>query len=92
MRRKPNPSFTELKYALFHKPTKKWVAFRNAGLELTRTIITLVTFQKATIAAAPNYLIATLKDSSLHSTPYYGKENFLEFDTIEIEVTYTVKH
>ena len=60
-----NESFCEYRYALRHKPTKKWVNFGNNELELTVSTIELVDFKDCLIVACQYYLELLLKKSVL---------------------------
>jgi hypothetical protein len=84
-------TFTEYKYAIRHKPTQKWVNFKNDDLELTATAIELVDFKFCLIVAARDYLELFLKRSSFNNNPNYGNENFLEFELVKIKTTYTIE-
>jgi hypothetical protein len=84
-------TFTEYKYAIRHKPTKKWVNFGNHDLELTVTIIELVDFKDCLIVGNKNYLELFLKRSAFNNTPNYGNENFLEFELVKVLTTYTIE-
>ena len=81
-----NETFTEYKYAIYHKPTQKWVQFGNDDLELTVTTIDLVDFKDCFINGNKDYLEMFLKKSVFNKTPNYGKDNFLEFDFFEVKV------
>jgi hypothetical protein len=83
--------FEELRYALRHKPTKKWVEFENDELELTVTVITLVDFKHCTISRTKGYLETFLRRSVFNGMPNYGNENFLEFEVVKLKVTYTIE-
>lgn len=84
-------TFTEYKYAIRHKPTQKWVNFKNDDLELTATAIELVDFKFCLIVAARDYLELFLKKSSFNNNPNYGNENFLEFELVKVKTTYTIE-
>lgn len=86
-----NETFSECRYALRHKPTKKWVGFKNDDLELTATHITLVNLNHATISGTKDLLEAFLKRSFFKGTPNYGNENFLEFEVVKLKVIYTIE-
>jgi hypothetical protein len=86
-----NNTFEEYKYAIRHKPTKKWVNFKNDDLELTATAIELVDFKDCLIVAAKDYLELFLKRSSFNNTANYGNENFLEFELVKIKCSYTIE-
>jgi len=87
-----NETFEEYKYAIRHKPTKKWVKFQNDELELTATTIKLVDFKDCLISSATKDILETfLKMSAFNNTPNYGKENFLEFELVKIKTTYTIE-
>lgn len=86
-----NNTFTEYKYAIYHKPTKKWVRFGNHDLELTVSTIELVDFKDCLIVGNKNYLEMFLKRSALDNTPNYGNENFLEFELVKVKTTYTME-
>jgi hypothetical protein len=83
--------FEELRYALRHKPTKKWVEFENDELELTVTVITLVDFKHCTVSRTKGYLETFLRCSVFNGMPNYGNENFLEFEVVKLKVTYTIE-
>ena len=84
-------TFTEYKYAIYHKPTQKWVSFGNHDLELTVTIIELVDFKDCLIVGNKDYLEMFLKRSVFNNTPNYGNENFLEFELVKVKTTYTIE-
>jgi hypothetical protein len=84
-------TFEEYKYAIRHKPTQKWVKFKNDDLELTATAIELVDLKDCLIVAARDYLELFLKKSSFNNTPNYGNKNFLEFELVKIKTTYTIE-
>jgi hypothetical protein len=86
-----NETFEEYKYAIRHKPTKKWVNFKNDDLELTATAIELVDLKDCLIVAARDYLELFLKRSSFNNIPNYGIENFLEFELANIKVSYSIE-
>jgi hypothetical protein len=84
-------TFTEYKYAIYHKPTQKWVVFGNHYLELTVSTIELVDFKDCLIVGNKDYLEMFLKRSVFNNTPNYGNENFLEFELVKIKTTYTIE-
>jgi len=84
-------SHTEYKYAIYHKPTQKWVQFGNDDSELTTTIIELVDFKDCLIVGNKDYLERFLRRSAFNNTPNYGRDNFLEFDFIKVNTTYTIE-
>jgi hypothetical protein len=84
-------TFEEYKYAIRHKPTQKWVNFKNDDLEITATTIELVDFKDSLISANRVILETFLKMSSFNNTPNYGNENFLEFELVKIKTTYTIE-
>jgi hypothetical protein len=86
-----NETFEEYKYAIRHKPTQKWVNFKNDDLELTATAIELVDFKDCLIVAARDYLELFLKRSSFNNNLNYGKDNFLEFELVKIKCSYTIE-
>lgn len=86
-----NETFTETKYAIYHKPTQKWVQFGNDDLELTTTIIELVDFKDCLINGNKDFLEMFLKRSSFNNTPNYGNDNFLEFELVKVKATYTIE-
>jgi hypothetical protein len=87
-----NETFEEYKYAIRHKPTQKWVKFKNDDLELTVTTIKLVDFKDCLISSATKKILETfLKMSAFKNTPNYGIENFLEFELVKIKCSYTIK-
>ncbi len=86
-----NETFEEYKYAIYHKPTKKWVWFGNDDLELTVSNILLVDFKDCLIFSSKGFLIELLKKSAFNKIPNYGNENFLEFEFIKIKATYTTE-
>ena len=88
---KNKETFTELKYAIYHKSTQKWVSFGNHDLELTVSTIELVDFKDCLIVGNKNYLEMFLKRSSFNNTPNYGNENFLEFELVKIKTTHTIE-
>ena len=86
-----NETFEEYKYAIYHKPTKKWVWFGNDDLELTVSNILLVDFKYCLIFSSKGFLIELLKKSAFNNTPNYGNKNFLEFELVKIKTTYTIE-
>ena len=84
-------TFTKYQYAIYHKPTKKWVSFGNDELELTVSTIELVDFKDCLIVAYKYYLEMFLKKSAFNNTPNYGNENFLEFELVKIKTTHTIE-
>ena len=84
-------TFTEYKYAIYHKPTKKWVWFGNDDLELTVSTILLVDFKDCLILSSKGFLIELLKKSAFNKTPNYGKDNFLEFEFVKVKVSYIIE-
>lgn len=88
---KEKESFYEYRYALRHKPTKKWVEFENDELELTATVITLVDFKHCTISRTKGYLETFLRCSVFNGAPNYGNENYLEFELVKLKTTYTIE-
>jgi len=87
-----NNKFEEYRYAIRHKPTQKWVKFKNDDLELTVTTIKLVNFKDCLISSATKDILETfLKVSAFNNTPNYGKENFLEFEIVKVLTTYTIE-
>lgn len=86
-----NETFSEYKYAAFHRPTKQWVRFDNDDLELTATIIKLVTFKNSTISRTKGYLESLIMSSHFNNTPNYGMQNFLEFELVKVKTTYTIE-
>ena len=83
-------TFTEYMYAIYHKPTQKWVRFGNHDLHLTVSTIELVDFKNCTISTK-RFLETILKMSAFNNTPNYGNENFLEFELVKIKTTYTIE-
>jgi hypothetical protein len=86
-----NETFTEHKYAIYHKPTQTWVQFGNDDLELTVTIIELVDFKDCFINGNKDFMETFLKRSVFNKTPNYGSDNFLEFEFVIIKATYTTE-
>ena len=86
-----NEAFTEYKYAIRHKPTQKWVQFINDDLEITVTIIQLVSFKDCFINGNKDFMETFLKRSVFNKTPNYGSENFLEFEFVKVKATYTTE-
>lgn len=70
------------KFAAYHKPTKTWVYFRECkdkfGL-MEETRICLCLKSDATIFTSKKKIKEYLLMGSFNSIPYYGKNNFLEF-------------
>ncbi len=64
------------KYAVYHKPTKTWVYFKNHG---TKTLICLCLKIDATVSYSKESLEKLILESEFNSYTNYGKENFLEF-------------
>lgn len=85
-----NETFTEYKYAIYHKPTQKWVQFGNDD-SLFMTIIELVEFKDCFINGNKDFMETSLKRSGFNNTPNYGNDNFLEFEFIKIKATYTIE-
>ena len=86
-----NETFTVYKYAIRHKPTKKWVWFGNDEIELTVSNILLVDFKDCLISDSKGYLEMFLRTSAFNNTPNYGSDNFLEFDFVKVKATYTIE-
>jgi hypothetical protein len=86
-----NNTFEEYKYAIYHKPTKKWVWFGNDDLELTVSNILLVDFKHCLINSSKGFLEMLLKSSAFNKIPNYGNENFLEFELVKVLTTYTIE-
>lgn len=84
-------TFTEYKYAIYHKPTQKWISFGNHDLELIVSTIELVDFKNCLIVGNKDYLEMFLKRSVFNNTPNYGNENFLEFEFVKVKTTYTIE-
>lgn len=84
-------TFTEYKYAIHHRPTQKWVQFKNDDLELTATIIELVEFKNCFINGNKDFMETFLKRSAFNKTPNYGKDNFLEFMFVKVKATYSTE-
>ena len=81
---------TEYKYAIYHKPTKKWVQFGNDD-SLFMTIIELVEFKDCFINGNKDFMEKFLKRSVFNKTPNYCKDNFLEFEFVKVKATYTTE-
>jgi hypothetical protein len=86
-----NKTFTEYKYAIYHKPSQKWVVFDNDDLELTVTIIKLVDFKDSFINGNKYFMETFLKRSVFNGTSNYANENFLEFEFVKVKATYTIE-
>lgn len=84
-------TFTEYKYVIYHKPTKKWVWFGNEEIEITVSSIILVDFKDCLILSNKSFLIELLKKSAYNKIPNYGNENFLEFELVKVKTTYTIE-
>ena len=84
-------TFTEYKYALYHKPTQKWVQFAQTDFEFFVTTIELVDFKDCLFVGNKDYLEMFLKRSVFNNTPNYGSDNFLEFEFVKIKTTYTIE-
>ena len=86
-----NEPHTEYKYAIYHKPTQKWVQFGNTDLEFFVTTIELVDFKDCSFVGNKDYPKMLLKRSVFNNTPNYGRDNFLEFKFVKIKTTYTIE-
>jgi hypothetical protein len=86
-----NETHTEIKYAICHKPTQKWVQFGQTDLDLFVTTIDLVEFKDCLFVANKAYLEMFLKRSVFNNTPNYGIDNFLEFEFVKVKATYTIE-
>ena len=86
-----NETHTEYKYAIYHKPTQKWVQFAQTDFEFFVTTIELVDFKDCLFVGNKDYLEMFLKRSVFDKTPNYGKDNFLEFEFVKIKTTYTIE-
>jgi hypothetical protein len=85
-----NETFTEYKYAIYHKPTQKWVQFENDDL-IFATVIKFVDFKDCFINGNKDYLEKFLKRSIFNNNPNYCKDNFLEFEFVKIKAIYTIE-
>lgn len=65
------------KYAVYHKPTKTWVYFKNTNKNTT--LICLCLKPDATMSYSKKQLEKLIIESEFNSYTNYGKENFLEF-------------
>jgi hypothetical protein len=81
----------EIQYAVKHKPTKKWCLFKNDDTELTTITMKLVDFPKSTIIKNKDKLIFFLKSAFFNDTMNYGMQNFLEFELVDVKVSYSVE-
>ena len=88
---KEKETFTEYKYAIYHKHTKKWVWFGNDEIEVTVSNILLVDFKDCLIFSSKGFLIELLKKSAFNKILNYGDENFLEFELVKVKTTYTIE-
>ena len=86
-----NNTFHEYQYAVYHKPTKKWVSFENDELEIEVAVIKLVDFKHCTISRTKDYIESVLLRSYFNQTVNYGSKNFLEFELAKIKTTYTIE-
>jgi len=74
-----------IKFALRHKPTKKWVTLKHGTfIEFTDNVC------DATLSPIGPQLEDTLKHCSLDGNMYYGRENFLEFKLEKVNIQYTI--
>ena len=80
----------EIQYAVKHKPTKKWCLFENDDIELTTIIMKLVDFPNCTVMKNKEKLIFFLKSSFFNNTINYGMQNFLEFELVNVKVSYSI--
>jgi len=80
----------EIQYAVKHKPTKKWCLFENDDIELTTITMKLVNFSNCTIMKNEEKLIFFLKSSFFNNTLNYGMQNFLEFELVNVKVSYSI--
>ena len=88
-----NNTFEKYRYAIYHKPTQKWVHFVRDDIELTVTNIELVDFKNCLKSPTKGILEKFLRRSTFNKTPNYVNENFLEFEItkIKIKTTYTIE-
>jgi hypothetical protein len=81
----------EIQYAVKHKPTKKWCLFANDEIELNIITMKLVDFNDSTIMKSKDKLIFFLKSAFYGKTTNYGTHNFLEFEIINVKVSYSIE-
>ena len=86
-----NETHTEYKYAIYHKPTQKWVQFAQTDFEFFVTTIELVDFKDCLFVGNKDYLEMFLKRSTFNNASNYGKDNFLEFEFVKVKTTYTIE-
>ena len=70
-----NPPPQEYEYLCFHAPSKLWVRLQNRN-----RILLVDSPKKASRFPNKEKLARALKKASLHDSPHYGLENFLEFE------------
>jgi hypothetical protein len=79
----------EKKFAYKHKPTNTWVYMetnivRKKPLKFQTTLEFLPEFCTGVLYASSEFLEKDLKNSD------YGAENFLEFELVQINISYTL--
>ena len=74
-----------IRFAIKHKPTKKWVKLKN-GVEIT--LIDDICY--ATLSDIGPLLLENIKNCSYEHNNFYGRENFLEFELEKINIKYTI--
>ena len=84
-------SCCEIQYAVKHKPTKTWCLFENEEIELSTITMKLVEFPNCTISYNKDKLIFFLKSSFFNNTLNYGMQNFLEFELVNVKVSYSIE-
>jgi len=79
---------TKSNYAVYHKPTKLWVYFRERkdkfGI-VGSSVICLCLKNDATVSASKEDLKFLVEVGEFNSDPIYGKNNFLEFQIKKYE-------
>lgn len=85
--------YSEVKFAYRHKPTNKWV-FMEVDVRYSKNIVDwrlettlhyLEEFGTGVLYASKNLIEEDLFNSE------YGRDNFLEFELVEIEINYKEK-
>jgi hypothetical protein len=83
-------NYSEIQYAMKHKPTKKWCLFKNDEL-ISVITIELVDFKYCTKMRNYNKLTVFLKSAFYGNIANYGMYNFLEFEIVKVKVSYSIE-
>jgi hypothetical protein len=84
-------NYSEIQYAVKHKPTNKWCLFKNDEIELSVITMELVDFKYCTKMRNNNKLTVFLKSAVYGNTTNYGLYNFLEFELVKVKVSYSIE-